>query len=298
MTDNPYLDADRPAPSAGGSHAAPHLPSPGIGDPEGVPEASSTGERAAAGATADPYATAGAPAGNDPYAQGTAGQPWDPPAGDGPYAQGAARQPWDPPTGVGPDGSVPPAGTGPAGAGPWQAAPEAGFSGGPHGYAGGTTGTGGYQQSASGGQAWGGPAQPTIQGVYEGPITGVPVSTDDEKLWAMLAQLSAIIGYVVGAGTLGWLGPLVIFLVYKDRSRFVRYNAAESLNAAIATFLAEIVLGILFTIFAVVTLGFGVIAMPIVFVPAVLHVVFAIIGAVKANRLEWWNYPINIRFVK
>ena len=26
--------------------------------------------------------------------------------------------------------------------------------------------------------------------------------------------------------------------------------------------------------------------------------IFAIIGAVRANHGEWWNYPLNIRLVK
>ncbi len=32
--------------------------------------------------------------------------------------------------------------------------------------------------------------------------------------------------------------------------------------------------------------------------PCHRRLVFAIIGAVKAARMEWWRYPINIRLVK
>lgn len=137
-----------------------------------------------------------------------------------------------------------------------------------------------------------------FKGLYEGPITGQPVSASDSKMWSMFSHLSAVLGYVVGAGFLGWVGPLVIFLMYKDRDRFVRYNAAETLNAAIATVIAEVVLSIAITIFAAVTFGIGSIAFPLVWLPAVLHVIFAIIGAVKSNKGEYWNYPLNIRFVK
>lgn len=114
----------------------------------------------------------------------------------------------------------------------------------------------------------------------------------------MLAQLAVVIGYLVSFGTLGWLGPLIIFLVYKDRNRFIRFNAAEALNAAIAVVIAEIVLTIACAILAVISLGLLSFLFAVVAVPAILHIIFAIMGAVKANDRQWWNYPMNIRLVK
>ncbi len=140
------------------------------------------------------------------------------------------------------------------------------------------------------------PAQ--LKGAYRGPLSGEPVSESDSKMWAMFAQLSAIVGYVIGMGMLGWLGPLIIFLVYKDRDRFVRYNAAEALNAAIATVIAEIALFIVISFIALITFGIGSFLYFLVGAPALVHVVFAILGAVKANQGEYWNYPVNIRLVK
>lgn len=139
---------------------------------------------------------------------------------------------------------------------------------------------------------------PGIKGVYEGPLPGQSVSASDTKLWSILAQLSTVAGYVIGAGFLGWVGPLIIFLIYKDRDRFVRFNAAEALNAAIAVFIAEVVLAVVVTIIAIVTFGIGSVLYVLLGVPAILHIVFAIIGAVKANERTWWNYPVNIRLVK
>lgn len=157
---------------------------------------------------------------------------------------------------------------------------------------------GAQQPGADGPHPSSAPLPPGFKGLYEGPLSGQGVSASDSRMWAMFAQLSAVIGYVVGAGFLGWLGPLIIFLMYKDRDRYVRYNAAESLNAAIATVIAEIALLIVISILAVVTFGIGSLLYPLVWVPAVLHVIFAIIGAVKANQGVWWNYPLNIRLVK
>ena len=137
-----------------------------------------------------------------------------------------------------------------------------------------------------------------VKGVYEGPLTGQPTSESDAKLWSMFSHLAVLLGHLLSWGFLGWIGPLIIFLMYKDRNRFVRYNAAEALNGAIAVVIAQVVLGIVLTIFGVITLGFGFAAFPLVGIPALIQLIFAIIGAVKANQGEWWNYPLNIRLVK
>ena len=231
-----------------------------------------------------PASDPSAPADQAPEAGGAApqtGAPQSPYAA--PSAAGAGQSPYGAPSASGPGQQSP------------YGAPH------PQGAPGGAPG--GQQQYAQGGPAGGphpsaAPIPPGFQGMYEGPLTGQAVSASDSRMWSVLAPLSAVLGYVVGAGFLGWVGPLIIFLVYKDRDRYVRYNAAESLNAAIATVIAEIVLTVVITILAVVTLGFGSLLFPIVWVPALLHVIFAIIGAVKANQGTWWNYPLNIRLVK
>jgi uncharacterized membrane protein len=52
---------------------------------------------------------------------------------------------------------------------------------------------------------------------------GQPNVTDEERLWAMLAHLLALLGYVVWLGA--YIAPLVIYLVYKDKSQFVAFHA-------------------------------------------------------------------------
>lgn len=150
------------------------------------------------------------------------------------------------------------------------------------------------QQTTSGPTA----APADLKGIYEGPLSGQPVSDSDARLWSLFAHLSVIIGYVIGVGFLGWLGPLIIFLVYKDRDRYVRYNAAEALNAAIAVVILSVVLWIGIAIIGVVTLGIGFVLSPVAYIPAVVHGIFAIVGAVKSNQGVWWNYPVNLRLVK
>ena len=135
-------------------------------------------------------------------------------------------------------------------------------------------------------------------GVYDGPLTGQAVSQSDSRLWATIAQAAVAVGHVISWGFLGWVGPLVIFLMYKDRDRFVRFHSAEALNGAIAVFIAQIVLTVAIALLGVLTLTIGWVLFPLVGLPALLQLIFSIIGAVKANRGEYWNYPFNIRLVK
>ncbi|MCS6710774.1 DUF4870 domain-containing protein [Brachybacterium sp. EF45031] len=155
-------------------------------------------------------------------------------------------------------------------------------------------------QTPFGGQAgsWSDTPPPGTAGVYTGPITGQSVSDSDATMWALFAHLSVVIGALISFGTLQWLGPLIIFLMYKDRNRFVRFNAAEALSSSIATAALTFVAIIATGIFSVVTLGLGTPAMMLVGVIPLVQVIFAIIGAVKANNREWWPYPVNLRLFR
>ena len=49
-----------------------------------------------------------------------------------------------------------------------------------------------------------------------------PLSDSDQRLWATLAHIGPIILWVIA--------PLVIWLVYKDRGRYVEDQSKEALN--------------------------------------------------------------------
>lgn len=86
----------------------------------------------------------------------------------------------------------------------------------------------------------------------------------------------------------GWVGPLIIYLVNGDKDPFVRHHAAEALNFHITVFIAMMVSIAL----AFVLIGF--LLFPIVWI---LSIVFGIQGAMAAKRGEWWTYPVNLRMV-
>jgi hypothetical protein len=67
-----------------------------------------------------------------------------------------------------------------------------------------------------------------------------PLSPSDERTWAMLAHFSILLNLVTGF--LGTLAALVIYLVFRDRSRFV---ADQSLQATLFQLAAWLVPGLI-----------------------------------------------------
>lgn len=108
-----------------------------------------------------------------------------------------------------------------------------------------------------------------------------PLSPSDEKMWALAAHLSPFV--------VGFLGPLVIYLVFKDRGPFVRHQSAQALNFQIILTIGMVVSFILtFVIIGIFTM----LALLVWFVVA------AILGAIEANKGNWYRYPLTPEFVK
>ncbi len=61
---------------------------------------------------------------------------------------------------------------------------------------------------------------------YTPPPPPSPLSDADARTIAMLAHLSVLLNLVTGF--LGVIAPLVIYLIYKERSRYVAFQAMQS----------------------------------------------------------------------
>jgi len=122
----------------------------------------------------------------------------------------------------------------------------------------------------------------------ENPYAGPAVSPSEERTMGMLAHAIPLVAMVVSAGVLGFVASLVLYLIYKDRGPFARENAANSLNVQITTGIV-LLLSIPLMLVLVGFLTWG-IALVVAFV---LHLV----GALKANRGEWWRPPFTLRLV-
>ncbi|SDP12234.1 hypothetical protein SAMN04489867_1479 [Pedococcus dokdonensis] len=128
------------------------------------------------------------------------------------------------------------------------------------------------------------PQQPQPQPAYApGPQ---PMSQQDEKTWATLVHLAPFVAAIIG---IPFLGPLIVFLLFKDRGPFVRFHAAQALNFQIITTIAFWVFG---------ALSFVLIGIPFLIATAIAWVVLSIVAAIKANNGEWYRYPLTPELVK
>ena len=114
----------------------------------------------------------------------------------------------------------------------------------------------------------------------------------DDRLWAMLAHLSAPIAAIVSAGWLTFLGPLIVWLVKKDSSPFVRNAAAGAFNFSLTMAIFSVVGWILnFTVVL------AIIGIPMVILGALGAIVLGVYGAVKAWNGVPYSYPWQFRIL-
>ncbi|WP_209372414.1 DUF4870 domain-containing protein [Brevibacterium renqingii] len=116
---------------------------------------------------------------------------------------------------------------------------------------------------------------------------------EQERSAAMWAHLGTLV--------FGFM-PLVMFLVKKDESPFVREHSRQGLNAmisnAIISSAAAFVLGILGFILALVTFGLGIFIVYGAVIVPIVYAVLYVIAAVAANRGEGYRFPLVFDFVK
>jgi len=94
------------------------------------------------------------------------------------------------------------------------------------------------------------------------------------------ARSSAMLVYILGI-VVFLIGPAIFYMMKKDSSPFVAYHAKEVLNWQITCLLASILL---------CCVG-GAIVGPV-------SLVFMIIGAMAANKGEWFRFPFALRLIK
>jgi uncharacterized Tic20 family protein len=145
------------------------------------------------------------------------------------------------------------------------------------------------------GQSYGQPPGPAGQGGFPGysaPMQGVPGGgapgygprgPSDDHMWALFAYLSPII--------LSFIGPLVIYLIKMNESRFVRYHAAQALNLLITATIYGFGILIVSFILAAITHGLGILFVLLYFVLWVVTLVYLIMACIGANRGELYRIP-------
>jgi len=123
--------------------------------------------------------------------------------------------------------------------------------------------------------------------------------TADERNWAAIAHLSALVNLV---GIPSPIGPLLVWLLKKNESAFIAQEAKASLNFALsvwlygAAFLILAVLGFLGSINTGFVLSLVLLIVWLVIV--LLNMIFSVVGAIKASNGVVYDYPFAINLVK
>lgn len=119
------------------------------------------------------------------------------------------------------------------------------------------------------------------------PMYNTSLTTPEERqmgLWLHLSQLANVILFPIGI-----VVPLVIWQTQKDK-----LPALDAHGKMVANWMISI------TIYIIVSfvLMFVLIGFLTIIAASIIGIVFPIIGAIKANNGELWDYPLTIKFIK
>ncbi|HVM70924.1 MAG TPA: DUF4870 domain-containing protein [Anaerolineales bacterium] len=129
------------------------------------------------------------------------------------------------------------------------------------------------------------------------PLPPQPLSASEERTWSMLAHLSVLLNLITGF--LGPIAALVIYLVYKDRSRMVAYQALQAMIfQLICWYGGGLLIGVMWAtvgVLSAVLIGIILIPIAVVLTLALVllpvgSVVYGIIAAFQVNQGQDFKY--------
>jgi uncharacterized Tic20 family protein len=140
-----------------------------------------------------------------------------------------------------------------------------------------------YGRSREPGDAMGEPVGDPYDGASR--PAGSTMSPQDERTWSILAHLSVLVGLV----GLMPLGALIIWLVYKDRSRRVGFHALQALWYQLA-WLVILIVG-WFVTFVLAFILIGLLLIPVMLIASLVPFVHGCYAAYKVSQGVDYRYP-------
>jgi uncharacterized protein len=120
------------------------------------------------------------------------------------------------------------------------------------------------------------------------------ISAQEERTWSVLSHLSMFLNLLTGF--LGPVAALIIWLVYKDRSRKVAFHALESMWYQIGWL---VILAVGWTVTGLLTtILIGFLLIPVMAVVSVVPFVHAAYAAYRVSRDEGFRYPMAADLVE
>ena len=119
----------------------------------------------------------------------------------------------------------------------------------------------------------------------QGPVR---MSARDERSWSIIAHLSILLCLISAIG--GPVAALIIWLVYKDRSRKVAFHALQSLWYQVAWIVILSVGWVITYLLMVVLIGF--LLIPVMAIASIVPFVHQCYAAYKISQGVDYRYPI------
>ena len=118
-----------------------------------------------------------------------------------------------------------------------------------------------------------------------------PLTPAEEKQWAMFSHFSVLLNLVTGF--LGVVAPLIIYLIYKDRSRYVAFHSLQSFVFQAICWFGGSALAIISSLLSGVIPFIGLICLPLACIFGILPVValvYGTIGGIQVNQGQDFKY--------
>jgi uncharacterized protein len=124
-------------------------------------------------------------------------------------------------------------------------------------------------------------------------MTPEPLSPSDERTWAMLAHLSVLLN--LATVVLGPVAALIIYLVFRDRSRYVAYQSLQSMIMQLIVWVGGgLIVGVVWAIVGVLSaIIVGICLIPLAILISMLPLValvYGVIGAIQTNQGQDFRY--------
>ena len=119
--------------------------------------------------------------------------------------------------------------------------------------------------------------------IHSDPVSGPETTprytpTSDERTLAILCHVLTIFFWI--------FPPLIIYLIKKDESAYVKAHAMEALNFQITVSIAA------------VALALTIVGLLLIWVLWIAALVFMIIATINASDNKMYRYPLTIRLIK
>ena len=124
-------------------------------------------------------------------------------------------------------------------------------------------------------------------------VPPAPLTAEEERQWAMIAHLGVLLNLL--SGFLGPIVPLAIYMIYKDRSRYVAYQSLQALIFQLIWWVGGgIIAGVAWAITGVLSaVVIGLLCIPIACVFSAMPLValgYGIYGGIQTSQGQDFKY--------